>query len=85
MLLPLSTPAPMISPVADLGRTARTRYEVPGPSLRLSEAVVRTLSPAMKPPAGRVGGWVGASIPGVRVVVGEAGVLVGVEIGTGRR
>jgi hypothetical protein len=69
--------------------TRRTVEEVFGAVRRLTLAVVRTESPAMNPPAGRVGVregvLVGVEPPGVRVEVGGAGVRVGVAVGTGVR
>jgi hypothetical protein len=63
--------------------------EVFGAERRLTLAVVRTESPAMKPPGGRVGVRDGVRVavepPGVRVEVGGAGVRVGVAVGTGMR
>lgn len=65
------------------GSTTNTCDEVPGAERRLSLVVVRTESPAMNPPAGRVAVRVAAGLPGVRVAVGAAGVLVGVGLGVG--
>lgn len=85
-------------PAVELGTTRKMVEEVPGAERRLTLAVVRTASPAMKPPGGRVGVREGVLVAvdppgvrvevggaGVRVVVGCAGVRVGVAVGTGAR
>lgn len=81
-MVPLrSTPGPVTVPTVLLGTTRMTVDEVLGAERRLTLAVVRTASPAMKPPGGRVAVRVGTDPPGVRVLVGGAGVRVGVAVG----
>lgn len=77
---PLETAGPVICPMAPFGKTSRTCVEVPGAVRRLTLAVVRTKSPAMNPPAGRVGVRVEVAAPGVRVMVAGAAVRVGVGV-----
>jgi hypothetical protein len=78
--------------------TRKTVEDVVGAERRLTPTVVRTESPGMNPPAGRVGVRDGVRVgvdpfgvrveveaSGVRVAVGGAGVRVGVAVGTGVR
>ena len=89
MFPPLTTPGPVIMPRCRSARHAEFVADVVGAARRLTLAVARTASPAMKPPGGRVGVRDGVRVtvapPGVPVAVGGAGVRVGVAVGTGVR
>ncbi len=81
MVPPLFTPGPVTTPSVLPGMTRMTVAEVLGADRRLTFAVVRTASPGMNPPGGRVAVRLGADPPGVWVLVGGAGVRVGVTVG----
>lgn len=84
-MLPLGIGEPVTVPYVLAGNTVKMVDAVLGADRRLRRVVVRTVSPAMNPPGGRVAVRVAVPEPGTPVAVGGAGVRVGVGVGIALR